>query len=90
MGTYIREEKHFNLKSVKLTFLYFFQYKARCRARRQICSKLTIKTLEYVKLTKVKNKGSFDVVLASLLLTYFSSCYSVSIPDLDQLIASWG
>ena len=27
-GAYIREEKHFNLQSVKLTFLSFFQDKA--------------------------------------------------------------
>ena len=27
--SYIREEEHFNLKSVKLTFLSFSQYKAR-------------------------------------------------------------
>ena len=27
-GAYIREEKHFNLQSVKLIFLSFFQYKA--------------------------------------------------------------
>ena len=31
-GAYIREEKHFNLLSVKLTFLSFFQYKARISA----------------------------------------------------------
>ena len=60
---YIREETHFNLQSVKLTLLSFFQYKARILAiltlcaRYKICSKLTIKTPEYVKLTtKLKNK----------------------------------
>ena len=28
-GAYIRKVKHFNLQSVKLTFLSFLQYKAR-------------------------------------------------------------
>ena len=31
-GAYIREEKHFNLQSVKLIFLSFFQYKAHISA----------------------------------------------------------
>ena len=48
-GAYIREEKRFNLQSVKLTFLSFFQYKHvfrhfSRRASREICSQLTIKT----------------------------------------------
>ena len=51
---YIREEKHFNLQSVKLNFLFssikhVFRYFL-CRARCEICSKITIKTPEYVKL----------------------------------------
>ena len=60
---YIREETHFNLQSVKLTLLSFFQYKEGILAfftlcaRYEICSKLTIKTPEYVKLKiKLKNK----------------------------------
>ena len=36
---------------------------------------------------KVKNKDSVEVVLASLLLTCFISCYKIHIADFDQLIA---
>ena len=48
-GAYIREEKRFNLQSVKLTFLSFFKYKHvfrhfSRRASCEICSQLTIKT----------------------------------------------
>ena len=56
-GAYIREEKHLNLQPVKLTFPFFFSSikqvfsNLSCRARCDICSKLTIKTPEYVKLT---------------------------------------
>ena len=44
---------------------------------------------------KVKNKDNVDVVLASFLLTlstfhFFTSSYSVSIVDFEQLIAGWG
>ena len=52
---YIQVEKYFNLQSVKFTFLSFsskkhvFRYFSRS-ARCKICSKLTIKTSEYVKL----------------------------------------
>ena len=54
-GDYIREEKRFNLQYAGLTFHYFLQYKGRIlaflyRARCEICSNLTIKTPEYVKL----------------------------------------
>ena len=58
---YIQEEKHFHLQSVILTVLSFFQYKVFLhfsrRTRCEICSKLTIKTPEYVNLTiKLKIK----------------------------------
>ena len=95
-GACIRQEKRFNLQSVKLAFFplfainHVFQHFSR-RARCEICLKLTIKTQEYVKLTiKLKqNKDTVDFVLASLLLTLntFTSCYIVSIVDFDQLIA---
>ena len=66
---YIREEKHFNWQTVNLTFLSFFQYKARISAfflSCEKCSKLTIKKPEYVTLTiKLKIK----TLLTSLLLT---------------------
>ena len=44
---HIREEKHFNLLSVKLTFLSFFQYKARISAFFTSC-----------KMFKVNNKDT--------------------------------
>ena len=60
-----------------ITFLSFFQYKARIlayftSARCEICSKLIIKTPGYVERRvndKVNNKDNVDIVLASLLLT---------------------
>ena len=61
-GAYIWEEENFNLQSVKLSFLYFFQYKATIlafsrRVRYEIGFWSTIKTPEYVKLTiKLKIK----------------------------------
>ena len=57
VGAYVQDERHFNLLPVKLlTFLSFFQHKTRIwhisrRERCEICSKLTIKTPEYVELT---------------------------------------
>ena len=66
-GAYIQRDLylgliHFSLQSVKLTFLSFlpvkhvFWYFSRC-GKCQICSKLTIKTPEYVKLAiKLKIK----------------------------------
>ena len=70
--TYIREEKHFNLRSVKLTFLSFFQYKARILAFFTLCNKDTRiynKDTRIRKVNdKVKNKDTVDVVLVSLLL----------------------
>ena len=69
-GAYIREEKHFNLQSVKLAFL-FLQYKARIsafsrRGRCEICSKLTIDTSIRKVNDKVKNKDTIDIILTSL------------------------
>ena len=76
VGADIEDEKHFNLQPLKpITFLSFFLYKTHvCHISRheryEICSKLTIKTPEYVKLTinKVNNKDTVDVILVSLLL----------------------
>ena len=72
---YIREEKHFNLQSVKLTFFFFFsstkhlfRYFSR-RARYEICLKLTIDTRIHRVNDKVKNKDTVHVVLVFLLLT---------------------
>ena len=60
---YNREKKHFNLQPVKLTFLSFFSnikhvfWHFSRHAKCEICSKLTIKTPEYVNLTiKLKIK----------------------------------
>ena len=53
----------FLFSSIKHVFCHFSP-----RARCEICSKLTIKTPEYVN-DEVKNKDTIDVVLASLLLT---------------------
>ena len=72
---YIREEKHFSLQSVKLTFLSFFQYKVRiltfflsCKMREMF--KINNKDSRILKVNdKVKNKDTVDVALASLLLT---------------------
>ena len=52
-GTYIQEEKHFNLQSVKLTFFFpsikhVFRNFSR-RARCETCSKLTRKVNDKVK-----------------------------------------
>ena len=49
---------HFNFQSMKFTFLsFFFSIKHVFRhARSDICSKLTIKTPEYVKLTIMLKK----------------------------------
>ena len=45
MGAYIREEKHFNLQSVKRTFLAFFQNtKTRISEYVKLTIKLKIKT----------------------------------------------
>ena len=74
-GTYIWEEKRFNLQSVKLTFLSFLQYKARILAFFTSCKmgnmfKVNNKDTRIRKVNdKVKNKGTVDIVLASLLLT---------------------
>ena len=72
---YIREEKHFNLKSVKLIFLCFIQYRARISAFFTSCKmwnmfKVNNKDTRICKVDdKVKkNKDTVDVVLASLLL----------------------
>ena len=63
---YSREEKHFNLQSVKLTFFFFFSSIKHvfrhfsCGARYEICLKLTIKTPEYIESTiKFKIKTPF-------------------------------
>ena len=67
-------EKHLKLQYFKLTFIFFsikhiFRHFS-CSARCEICSKLTIKTPEYINLTiKLKNKDTIDVVLVSFLLT---------------------
>ena len=72
---YIRQEKHFSLQSVKLTFLVFFQYKARILAFFTSCKilnmfKVNNKDTRIRKVNdEVKNKDTVDVVLASLLLT---------------------
>ena len=76
VGADIEDERHFNLQPLKpITFLSFFLYKTRvCHISRhercEICSKLTIKTPEYVKFTinKANNKDTVDVILVSLLL----------------------
>ena len=63
------------------------------RARFEVCSKLTIKTLEYVYVTikfKIKTALTSFWPLYFLLWTHFTSCYSVSIVDFDQLIAGCG
>ena len=93
-GPYIQEEKHFNLQSAKrITFLSFFHYKARILAYFtlcKICSKLTKKTPEYIKLTiKLTIKKPLTLYWSPYcyIWTYFTSCYSVSIFDFDQLIA---
>ena len=72
----MREEKHFNLQSVKfITFLSFSSIKlvfrhVSCCAKCEICSKLTIKDTRIRKVNdKVNNKDTVDVVLVSLLLT---------------------
>ena len=69
---YIREEKNFNLQSVKLIFLSFFQYKARISTffmsgNMWNMFKVNNKDsrIRDVK-DKVKNKDTVDVVLASL------------------------
>ena len=74
-GAYIREEKHFNLQSVKLTFLSFFQHKSRISAFFPSCKmwdmfKVNNKDTRIRKVNdKVKNKDTVDVVRAFLLLT---------------------
>ena len=73
----VEKNKIFNLQSAKISF---FHYKPRIsrRARCEICSKLTIKTPEYVKLTiklkiKTGRSGLFIVNFEhiSLLVTMF-------------------
>ena len=74
-GAYIWEEKHFNLQSVKLTFLSFFKYKAHNVAFSplyKMCNmfKVNNKDTRICKVNdKLKNKGIVDGVLTSLLLT---------------------
>ena len=74
-GSFVREEKHFNLQSVKLTFLSFFQYKARISGFFKSCKiwnmfKVNNKDTRIRKVTdKTKNKDTVDVVLVSLFLT---------------------
>ena len=74
-AAYIREEKNFNLQSVKLIFLSFFQYKARISAfftsgNMWNMFKVNNKDSRIRDVNdKVKNKDTVDVVLASLLLT---------------------
>ena len=86
-----------NLLNLLLLFL-FFQYKI-CiwhisrRARFEICSKLTIKIPEHVKLTiKLTIKTSLTLFWSPYcyIWTYSTSCYSISIADFDKLIACWG
>ena len=70
MGLYSGErgsytgEKHFNLKSVKLTFLSLFQYKARISAFFTSCKIFNMFKVD----DKFKNKDIVNVVLTSLLL----------------------
>ena len=79
-SAYIREEERFNLQSVKLTFLSFFQYKPRISAFFMSCKmwdmfKVNNKVTRIRKVNdKVKNKDTVDVVLASLLLT-LNTCH---------------
>ena len=67
----MRDEKHFNLQSVKfITFLSFSSIKlvfrhVSCRANCEICSKLTIKTPEYAKLT-------IKLTIKTLLTSFWS------------------
>ena len=72
---YIWDEKHFNLQSVKLiTFLSFFQYKARILGYLTSCKmwkmfKVNNKGTRIPKVNnEVNNKDTLDVVLVSLLL----------------------
>ena len=58
-GAYIREEKHFNLQSVKLTFLSFFQYKARISA--------FFKSCKMSNMFKVNNKDTRILVSVSIV-----------------------
>ena len=73
-GAYFRKERHFNLQSVKLTFLAFSQYKAHTLAFFLSCKmwnmfKVNNKDTRIRKVNdKVKNKDIVDVALASLLL----------------------
>ena len=73
--TYVPEEKHLNLQSVKVTFLSFYQYKARVLAFFTSCKmwnmfKVNNKDIRIGEVNnKVKSKDTIDVVLASLLLT---------------------
>ena len=73
----------FFLSSIKHVF-WHFSFRSRC----EICSKLTIETLKYVKLMiklKIKTQSTWLWPLWCQLWTHFTSCYSLS-----QLIASWG
>ena len=69
------EKKHFNLQSVKLTFLSFFQYKACILTFFMPCKmwnmfKVNNKDTKIcIVNNKVKNKDTIDIVLPSLLLT---------------------
>ena len=74
---YIWEEKHFNLQSVKLTFIsfFFFQHKARISTFFMLCKmwnmfKVNNKDNRICKVNnRDKNEDTIDIVLASLLLT---------------------
>ena len=73
-GAYIREEKHFNLQSAKLHFLYFFQYKSCIIAFFTSCKMWNMLNVDnkdtgiHKVNNKVKNKDTIDIVLATLLL----------------------
>ena len=74
-GAYIREEKHFNLQSVKLTFLSFFSVQSTILVFLTSCKmwnmfKVDNKDTGIRKINdKVKNKDTVDFAQASLLLT---------------------
>ena len=99
-GAYTREENHFNLQSVKLTFFFFFffQYKARISAYVTSCKiwsmfEVNIKDTRMRKVNvRVKNKAPLTLFwsLYCQLWAHFTSCYSVLIAEFVQLIAGWG
>ena len=70
-GSYIQEEKYFNLQSVKLIFVSFFQDKGCISAFFMSCKmynmfKVNKKDTILFKVNKVKNKYTVDIALASL------------------------